>query len=61
MHENEAGHCNESPDHGEEFAIDSSAETILADKTITKFAPTNPNSLMPKEACLKLSPAARST
>ena len=34
---------------------------MLANKTITNFKPTNPNSLMPKEACLKLSPSARLT
>ena len=59
-HENEAKCYNEPPDPGETLDIGSSAETILANKTITKFKFTNPNSLMSKEACLKLPPAARS-
>ena len=61
MSEHEGEYCNEPPDTGEEFDIDSSIETILANKTMTKFRPANPDSLMPKEAYLKLPPAARST
>ena len=56
----EVEYCDEPPDPGEELDIDSSAETILANKSTTKFKPTNPLSLIPKDACLKLPPAARS-
>ena len=60
-YEHDAAYYDEPPDPGEELHIDSSIETTLANKTITKFKPTNPDSLMPKEAYLKLPPAARST
>lgn len=59
-HGHEVEYCDETPDPGEELDIDSSAETILANRSITKFKPVNPLRCMPKEACLKLSPAARS-
>ena len=50
------------PDTGEMLDIDSSIETILANKTVNNYKPnkpTNPNNLMSKEACLKLSPLCR--
>ena len=59
VHDHEAEYYNEPPDPGETLDIDSSVETILVNKTITQFKHANPNSLMPKEACLKLPPAAR--
>ena len=61
VYEHEAAYYDEPPDPGEDFDIDSSIDTILANKTLTKFTSSNPNSLMPKEAYLKLAPAARST
>ena len=61
VHEHEVEYYDEPPDPGEELDIDSSIETVLANKSIAKFKPTNPLSLMPKEAHLKLPPAARST
>ena len=57
--EHEAECCEEPPDPGEELDVDSSIETTLANETMTKCEPTNLNSLVPKEACLKLPPTAR--
>ena len=60
VYEYKVEYCNEPPDSRENLNVDSSTETILANKTITKYKPTNPNSLMSKEAYLKLTPTARS-
>ena len=61
VYEHEVEYYNEPPDTGENPNIDSSIETILANKTITKYKPTNPDSLISKEAYFKLTSAARST
>ena len=56
--EREAEHYEEPPDPVEELDMYSSIETMLANETMTKHKPTNLNSLMPKETCLMLPPAA---
>ena len=61
VYEHEVEYYDEPPDPRENLNIDSSIKTILANKTITKYKPINPDSLMPKEPYLKLIPAARST
>ena len=49
----------EPPDPGEELNIDSSINKILAYETHNNYEPSNPSSLMPKEAYLKLMPSAK--
>ena len=49
----------EPPDPGKELNIDSLIDMILAHKTFNNCKPSNPNSLMPKEAYLKLLPSAK--
>ena len=61
VYEHGVEYYDEPPSSRENLDIDSSIETILANKTITKYKPTNPDSLMPKEVYLKLTSVARST
>ena len=49
----------EPPDSGEELDKDSLIDVILTHKTFNNCNPSNPNSLMTKEAYLKLLPSAK--
>ena len=51
VHEHAVEHCNDLSDPGEELDIDLSAETILANKSMTKFKSTN---LMLRPIMLKM-------
>ena len=59
LHEHDIGYSY-PPGAKEALHIESSIETTLANKTMNSCKPSNQNSLISKEACLKLLPLPRS-